>query len=60
MRSNVGNNVGSNVGNNVGNNVGSDGRFLAVLMFALCVVLAIVTPASSEPTEPDSVDLRPI
>ena len=39
--------------------VGSDGRFVILLMFCLYVALAIVVPALSKATEPESVDLRP-
>lgn len=41
------------------NHVGSDGRFVILLMFCLYVAWAIVVPALSKATEPESVDLRP-
>ena len=39
---------------------GSRGRFLVLTVFGLCIGLATVAPAFAEPTEPESVDLRPV
>ena len=40
--------------------VRGDGRLIVPLMSCLCVAFAIATPVSSDPTGPDSADLRPV